>query len=230
MRLDQWLSKALFISRSDAKKLIKYEAVTEVNGTVLRNPSTRINESQTLLVDDEEVSLAKAAYWLLHKPANTVCSHDDDGYPSVLKLLPQHPDKLHFAGRLDADSTGLVLVSSDGQWTHRVSHPKHHHAKVYLVDLADELSAQAIEELEQGVLLRGEDKPTLPSKIELLSSKQCKITITEGKYHQVKRMFAAVGNKVIGLHRLAIGSIHLGDLTSGEYRELSPEEVQYFYD
>lgn len=232
MRLDQWLSKALGISRADAKRTIKHQHLTDADGKLLDKPNFHIDENQHLLLNDELICLPKTAYWLLHKPQNTVCSHDDDGYPSVLRLLPHSHEKLIFAGRLDADTTGLLLVSNDGQWCHRVSHPKHEHKKTYRVELAETLSEQNIKQLEQGVLLHGEDKVTLPSQIEKLDDTLYRITITEGKYHQVKRMFAAVGNKVLALHREAIGSLVLNSdtLAEGEYRALSQQEIDYFYE
>lgn len=232
MRLDQWISKALNLSRADAKRVIKHEEVLDEHGKLLNKANIHVDEQQILSVNGEPTHLPQTAYYLLHKPQGYVCSHDDDGYPSVLRLLPSSHDKLHFAGRLDADTTGLLLISSDGQWCHRVSHPKHDHKKTYKVSLAEPLSPFAIEQLEQGVLLRNEEKPTLPSQIEILDETQYRITISEGKYHQVKRMFAAVGNKVVELHREAVAHISLDSsaLALGEYRALSQEEVDRFYE
>lgn len=232
MRLDQWISKALNLSRADAKRVIKHQEVLDEQGNLLNKANIHVDEQQVLSVNGDPVRLPQAAYWLLHKPKDYVCSHDDDGYPTVLRLLPSGHDKLHFAGRLDADTTGLLLISSDGQWCHRVSHPKHDHKKTYRVGLAEPLNAEAIAQLERGVLLRNEEKPTLPSQVEMLSETQCRITISEGKYHQVKRMFAAVGNRVVNLHREAVAHITLDNsaLALGEYRALSQEEIDRFYE
>lgn len=232
MRLDQWLSKVLNISRNDAKKVIKQQEIKNEQGDYLNKANCSVDEQQTLWLDGEALRLPQTAYYLLYKPQGYVCSHHDDGYPSVLRLLPNHHEKLHFAGRLDADTTGLLLVSSDGQWCHRVSHPKHKHPKTYLVNLAEPLSPAAVKQLEQGVLLHNEEKPTLPSRVEVINEKQCRLSINEGKYHQVKRMLAAVGNKVTALHREAVAHINLDNptLALGQYRTLSQEEVERFYE
>ena len=138
---------------------------------------------------------------------------------------------LHIAGRLDADTTGLVLVTDDGRWSHNIISPKKNCPKVYRVDLRNvitlEKSAELIERFKCGLQLQGEDQLTLPAVLEILSEKQVLLTITEGKYHQVKRMFAAVGNKVVGLHRQQIGDINL-DVGLGEWRYLSDGEVSSF--
>ncbi|MGL6146861.1 MAG: pseudouridine synthase, partial [Plesiomonas sp.] len=135
--------------------------------------------------------------------------------------------KLHPAGRLDIDTTGLVLLTDDGQWSHRITSPRHHCEKTYLVTLADPVDASAIALFAEGVQLRSEPDLTRPAVLELLGSHQARLTITEGKYHQVKRMFAAIGNKVTALHRECVGGIALdSNLAEGEYRRLTDDEVQ----
>lgn len=227
MRLDQRLSQALMISRSDAKRLIRSGQVT-IDGAICTKAATQVNDEQAVFYQDTPAPVVKEQYFILHKPAGYVCSHVDDGYPTALSLIEQSAKKLHFAGRLDADTTGLVLLSSDGQWCHRVSSPNSEKQKHYHVTLAEPLSTQHIEELEQGVLLRGETQPTAPCKIELIEDFQCNIALSEGKYHQVRRMFAAIGNHVTALHRFQIGQIQLAALLEGQYRPLSQEEIDQF--
>lgn len=231
MRIDQFLSQALTISRSDAKKHIRASQV-RINGDVCKNASTQLSEKCNVTFNDSTVFLEAPCYYALHKPAGYVCSHHDDGHLSALRLLPRNQQKLHFAGRLDADTTGLVLISSEGAWIHQVSSPQQQKEKHYLVDLAQPLSEEALNTLSQGIVLRGETKPTLPCTIERTDIKQCIIILQEGRYHQVKRMFAAIGNHVQALHRSQIGSIKLNSppLAEGHYRPLSLDEYMSFYD
>jgi len=135
-------------------------------------------------------------------------------------------DTLHIAGRLDIDTTGLVLITDDGQWSHRITSPKHQHEKTYLIDLDTPITENQIRILTEGVQLKDEKKRSLPAKIEVITELQIKMTITEGKYHQVKRMMAAVGNHVVKLHRQQIGNIELdADLKPGEWRKLTEGEI-----
>lgn len=229
MRLDQFVSQALGVSRSDAKRLIKNKHI-RIDDHVCRDAAQHVVATQTVYCDEQTLSLQGEYYYVLHKPQDYVCSHEDDGYPSALRLLPDHSVKLHFAGRLDAKTTGLVLLSSDGQWCHRVTSPNSKKQKCYRVTLADPLTDDAIATLEKGVLLHSETKPTEPCCIARLSENSCEIAISEGKYHQVRRMFAAVGNHVIGLHRYRIGTIDIDQmcLPEGEYRRLHADEVSEF--
>ena len=137
--------------------------------------------------------------------------------------------KLQVVGRLDLDTTGLVLITDDGQWSHRITSPRHECAKTYRVWLADPIAPGTAELFAEVVLLRSEKEKTRPAQLEILGECEARLTIHEGKYHQVKRMFAAVGNKVIGLHREQIGALALDEaLEPGEYRELSAAEVALF--
>ncbi|HSO99859.1 MAG TPA: pseudouridine synthase [Thioalkalivibrio sp.] len=164
---------------------------------------------------------------MLHKPAGVISATTDSQRPTALDLLPSGMRQgLQIAGRLDADTTGLLLLTTDGQWSHRVTSPRLDCPKTYRVSLSDPISADAVLELEQGVLLRGESTPTRPAGVQKLDDQTIDLTISEGRYHQVKRMLAAVGNHVTGLHRWRIGKVVLGpELAAGEYRELTPKEV-----
>nr|WP_275661380.1 16S rRNA pseudouridine(516) synthase RsuA [Shewanella sp. Isolate7] len=209
-----------------AKKALHRGEVT-VDGQVIKDGSFKLNDSQKVCLDGEPISLIGPRFIMLHKPVDTLCSTVDEAYPSVLNLLElPHKEDLHIAGRLDADTTGLVLITSDGQWSHRVTSPKRECGKTYLVQLANPLKEEWVEQFATGLALRNEDGLTKPAELELLGSHEARLTITEGKYHQVKRMFAAVGNKVVGLHRESIGEIVLDDsLAEGEWRYLTEGEI-----
>lgn len=160
-----------------------------------------------------------------------LCSHEDGFNHTAFVLLDEvKMENLHFAGRLDVDTTGLVLITDDGKWSHRITSPKHKCEKTYRVWLADPVQQEYVDQFKQGIELRNEKEPTLPAQLEIIDEKEVLLTIHEGKYHQVKRMFAALGNKVEGLHRERIGDIYLDeDLEPGEYRYLTQEEIDSVY-
>jgi 16S rRNA pseudouridine516 synthase len=231
MRIDKFICKSTELTRSEAKKLLKMGEV-RVNDEIIKNAATQVHENNNVTVNGESLTARSSRYIMMHKPVDTICSNVDEVYPSLLHYI--EVDKafdLHIAGRLDADTTGLVLVTDDGRWSHNIISPKKHCPKVYRVNLRNEItvekSAELIERFKCGLQLQGEDQLTLPAVLEILSEKQVLLTITEGKYHQVKRMFAAVGNKVVGLHRQQIGDINL-DVELGEWRYLSDDEVNSF--
>ena len=226
MRLDKFLATCTELSRADAKKALHGNRV-KIDGVVVKDGGVKVNASMAVSYDDQPLTLSGPRYIMLHKPADTLCSTIDEHYVSVLSLLDiERRGELHIAGRLDADTTGLVLVTDDGQWSHAITSPKKRCAKVYRVTLAEPLSAEAKTALETGVMLNGEDKPTLPAEVEMLAPTQMLLTICEGKYHQVKRMVAAVGNKVVALHRQQIGSVILDPtLAEGEWRFLTQAEI-----
>lgn len=232
MRIDQLISHVSALSRKEVKLAVRNKRVT-VNGLVCTNSATKISSDDSVVFNNEVVAWPKDYYFMLNKPAGYCCSHNDDGHPSALRLLPITTAKLHFAGRLDADTTGLVLVSTDGQWCHRVTSPKQQSIKCkqkyYNVELITPLDTEHIKTLEKGIMLHGEDKLTLPSHITPVSNTSYNIAITEGRYHQVKRMFAAVNNRVQSLHRYQIADIILDhDLAMGAYRSLTQDEIDQF--
>ena len=175
------------------------------------------------------------AYVLLHKPAGTECSHKPSVWPSIYSLLPaplrNRPAKtglqgVQAVGRLDQDTTGMLLLSDDGQFIHRMSSPKHHVPKVYELTTADALDERAVAKLLEGVVLHDDPKPVRAAACSLTGDHQMQLTLTEGKYHQVKRMLAAVGHLVVGLHRSQIGDMTMpADLAPGQWRWLSAEDV-----
>jgi len=228
MRLDKFICKSTELNRTGASEAIQNHRV-KIDNKVFTNGAVQVHASNTVSLDDSELRLRPFRYLLMHKPANTLCSNIDENYPSIFNYIDiDNKSELHIVGRLDADTTGLVLITDDGNWTFKIIKPEARCDKVYRVQLRDEISNEALSKLENGVLLQGAEKPTLPAKIELIGSKEALLTITEGRFHQVKRMFRAVGNRVTGLHREKIGQISL-DVDLGQWRYLSEDEVASFY-
>ncbi|MEE8059829.1 MAG: 16S rRNA pseudouridine(516) synthase RsuA [Pseudomonadales bacterium] len=226
MRLDKYLATVTDLSRADAKKLLKASRVT-VAEKVITDPRTHVLATAAVALDGELLRKATARYFMLHKPEGYVSATKDREHLTVLDLLDEdNLEQLHIAGRLDIDTTGLVLITDDGGWSHRVTSPHNDCNKTYLLETADPISSAAIKKIEQGIHLDNEKRPTLPATIELIDEHCARLTICEGRYHQVKRMLAAVGNKVDKLHRERIGEIVLDeDLMPGEYRSLTEDEV-----
>jgi len=229
MRLDKFVCDCTGLTRSQAGKLIRQGEVS-VNGVLCKQPAQQLKETDQVMLDGEPLELTGPRYIMLHKPAGYVCSTDDPDHNTVFTLLDEPAlDKLHTVGRLDLDTTGLLLITDDGQWSHKISSPRHHCAKTYRAWLADPVEPTAIAMFAEGVMLRGETQPTKPAQLQIISPTECLLTIHEGRYHQVKRMFAALGNKVLRLHREQVGSLTLDvDLAEGEYRFLHPDEVAAF--
>lgn len=227
MRLDQYIASSTELSRKDARRAIIGKR-TRVNGQLCRSISASVDTNDTVLLDGEPVSLPRELYLMMHKPDGVISATTDSSQSTVLDLLPlEWGHRLHIAGRLDKDTTGLLLLTTDGQWSHKITSPRHVCAKTYRVTLSEPLTAQARSALEQGLLLKGESKPTQPATVVMRSETEIELTIHEGRYHQVKRMLAAVGNHVSALHRQRIGDIELDStLAPGQFRELSPEEVR----
>ena len=230
MRLDKFIAEQTGLTRSQAAKALK-SGVVSVNEEIEKSGARKVSAEDTIRYEGELLEwLEGGQYFMLYKPQGYVCSHDDGEYPTVFQFF-DYPlmNKLHTAGRLDVDTTGLVLLTDDGQWSHRITSPKHHCEKTYLVTLADPVEAFYAQQLAEGILLRGEKEPCLPAKMEILDDYNVNLTISEGRYHQVKRIFAALGNKVEALHRWRIGDIVLDEsLEEGEYRGLSDEEIGSF--
>lgn len=196
-----------------------------------KSGAAKISQEDEIYYEDQKLEwVEEGQYFMLYKPQGYICSHDDGEYPTVFQFF-DYPlmTKLHTAGRLDVDTTGLVLLTDDGKWSHRITSPKHHCEKTYLVTLADPVEDFYAQRLAEGILLRGEKEPTLPAQLEILDDYNVNLTISEGRYHQVKRMFAALGNKVEALHRWRIGDVVLDErLEEGEFRSLTSEEIASF--
>lgn len=226
MRLDKYICDCTGLTRNQAGKLIRQRAIT-VNGNVAKQAAMKLSAADEVQLDGESIRPIGLRYLVMNKPAGYVCGLDDPHHPAVFSLLDEPAaEKIHSVGRLDVDTTGLLLLTDDGQWSHRISSPRHHIAKTYRVWTADSISADAVTQFEQGVVLRDEPSPTKPAQLELVVSHEALLTIHEGRYHQVKRMFAALGNRVEQLHRERIGGLQLPpDLDLGEYRPLSADEL-----
>ena len=226
MRLDKLIATSTYFSRAQAKGIIRGGKIT-VNGKTVKSGALKLADDDVVEYMGVPIKKPEPQFIMFNKPAGVVCAKIDEDHETVFdKLFLPRMDTLHIAGRLDIDTTGLVLITDDGQWSHRITSPKHQHEKTYLIDLDSEITENQIRILTEGVQLKDEKKRSLPAKIEVITDLQIKMTITEGKYHQVKRMMAAVGNHVVKLHRQQIGNIELdADLKPGEWRKLTEDEI-----
>jgi|TARA_R110002050_G_scaffold75010_1_gene160842 16S rRNA pseudouridine516 synthase len=227
VRLDKFICESTELTRSLAKRALHRGDVT-CDGVVVKNSGFKVLPQMAVHLDGTLISVIGERYIMLNKPVDTICSTIDEEYPSVLSLIDiEKMDTLHIAGRLDVDTTGLVLITSDGQWSHKITSPKKDCGKRYWVELAEPIDDSLIQVFADGVELRNEDGLTKPALLDIIDSTHVRLTISEGKYHQVKRMFAAVGNRVVNLHREAVGAIELNaDLAAGEWRFLTDAEVK----
>ncbi|MEQ9886440.1 16S rRNA pseudouridine(516) synthase RsuA [Pectobacterium zantedeschiae] len=227
MRLDKFLSQQLAISRSLVARELRAQRVT-VDGEVVKSGAFKLSPEHNVEFDGNPLEQQSGPrYFMLNKPQGYVCSTDDPDHPTILYFMDVPvAHKLHAAGRLDIDTTGLVLLTDDGQWSHRITSPKHECEKTYLVTLELPLAEDTAEQFTAGVQLHNEKNLTKPATLEKITDHVVRLTISEGRYHQVKRMFAAVGNRVVELHRERIGDICLdSELEPGEFRALSAEEI-----
>ncbi|QDE32295.1 16S rRNA pseudouridine(516) synthase RsuA [Shewanella polaris] len=227
MRLDKFICESTELTRSLAKKALHRGDVT-CDGVVVKDSGFKVLPQMAVHLEGTLISVIGERYIMMNKPVDTICSTIDEEYPSVLSLIDiEKINTLHIAGRLDADTTGLVLITSDGQWSHKITSPKKDCGKRYLVELANPIDDSLIQVFANGIELRNEDGLTKPALLDIIDPTHVRLTISEGKYHQVKRMFAAVGNHVINLHREAVGSIELdSDLALGEWRLLTDAEAK----
>ena len=222
MRLNAYLARAGVASRRRADELIKAGRVV-VNGEP-GQLNTFVGAKDTVEVDGRAVALQRLAYLLLHKPTGVVTTaRDPRGRPTVVELVPAKP-RVVPVGRLDADTTGALLLTNDGELAHRLAHPRYEVEKVYEAEVDGRPGRGALQSLRQGIEL--EDGRTAPAQAELLGPTLVRLSIHEGRKHQVKRMLEAVGHPVRRLHRSAYGGLSLAGLAAGEWRELSPEEVE----
>ena len=227
IRLDKFLCEMEMGTRSQVKDLIKKGMVT-VDGEVIKKAEYKFDESKAkVYVKEKEVAYQKFYYYMLHKPAGVVSATVDNHDRTVMELLKDAPGKDLFpVGRLDKDTEGLLLITNDGELSHNLLSPKKHVDKTYLVETKESITEKMMQELEKGVDI-GEDKPTMPAKVNLVEEKKLELTIREGKFHQVKRMLQAVENEVVYLKRLSMGSLVLDDkLGLGEFRCLTNQEIE----
>jgi 16S rRNA pseudouridine516 synthase len=226
-RLDRWVSQTTELSRKEAGILIRRGEI-RINDEVVKKAAAQIPDGAEVFWGEELLDIAPPIYLMMHKPAGLVCANRDGLYSTVIDLLPPEWSRdVHIVGRLDLDTTGLLLMTDDGDWSHRVSSPRRAVGKVYEVGLADPLVPSAEKAFAEGIKLDGEEKLTRPAVLQRKDDQQVTVTLFEGRYHQLKRMFAALGNKVEALHRSQIGQLHLdNNLKPGAWRELTPDEIE----
>ncbi|MGB0867617.1 MAG: pseudouridine synthase [Granulosicoccaceae bacterium] len=226
MRLDKYLAHASGASRKQVKQWIKSGRVS-LQGRPCRDAGAIVPGGADVTVDGDSLRLQGKRYIMLNKPAGSVSTAEHADERSVFGLLPAAVRRgLHVVGRLDVDTTGLLLLTDDGAWSHRITAPSSHCLKQYRVQLADPIEQSACDRLLEGVMLHDEKQPLRARALSVCHPTQVDITLGEGRYHQVKRMFAAVDNHVVGLHRLQIGELRLdSSLAEGEWRHLSEVEV-----
>ncbi|MBR3312231.1 MAG: rRNA pseudouridine synthase [Solobacterium sp.] len=228
IRLDKALANIGYGSRNEMKRLIKSGRV-RVNGEVITNPTVHIQEeTDELMIDDKPVTYQKYFYFMLNKPAGVI-SATEGRDTTVIDLIDENIKGLFPCGRLDKDTEGLLMISNDGELTHQLLSPRNHIEKEYYVEHSIPLSDYDVEMLENGIS-SGADN-FRPAKYEKVSDHACRLVITEGKYHEIKRMFLAMGNQVTYLKRLRMKTLILDPaLKPGEYRPLKPEEIKALQD
>lgn len=225
-RLDKLLTQSGLYSRSEARELIRSGRVS-VDGETLRRPEVKAAEDAAVFVDGEEVNCSLCRYFMLNKPAGVLSATDDRSQPTVLDLLPREIRALGLfpVGRLDKDTTGLLLLTNDGGFAHRVISPKHGVVKTYLAVTASPVDAEDVRAFREGITL-ADGTRCLSAVLEPLDGCRCRVLVSEGKYHQVKRMLAACGKPCTALERTAVGALELDpELPRGGWRELRQFET-----
>jgi len=225
VRLDKLLSSLGYCSRKEVASLLRDGIITHIDNFPLK-PDTKVSHDE-IHFNDEPLDPPQGMVILMHKPTGYVCSHDDGGGRLVYDLLPERwrrrDPKISTVGRLDKETSGLLLLTDDGALLHRLTSPKHKVPKVYEATLDRPLKGDEGEIFASGTLiLNGEKTPCLPAKLEIIDGTRVMLEIVEGRYHQVRRMFAAVGNHVTALHRCSFGNLTLGNLKPGEYQVIDP--------
>ncbi len=226
MRLDKFLCDTAGLTRTEAKNAVKKGQIA-VNGQVQKAADFKVKENtDTVTFQGKPLSYAAFHYYMLHKPAGVITATEDKKENTVMDILREEKVKNLFpVGRLDKDTEGLLLITDDGELAHNLLSPKKHVDKEYLVKVRNSISEEDCRKLSEGVDI-GDEKPTAPAKVERVAEKEILLTIREGRFHQVKRMLQAVGNEVLYLKRLSMGSLRLPeDLEKGAYRPLSEEEI-----
>lgn len=232
IRLDKFLADSRVGTRSEVKKMIKDHMVT-VNGIPAKDAGQKISpDEDDIRVSGEKIDYSEYQYLMFHKPAGCVTAHTDNLHKTVMDFIPENLHKeLSPVGRLDLDTEGFLLITDDGMLAHNLLAPGKHVPKTYFAKICGVVTEKEIQLFAEGISI-GDDKPTEPAKLEILSSdrthgrSEILLTITEGRFHQVKRMFRAVGMEVTYLKRISMGALVLDDdLSPGEWRFLTPEEV-----
>lgn len=230
MRLNKYIADAGICSRRKADELIENGNV-KVNGATMKEMGYQVEDGDVVQVNGKKIeTVGKKVYVAVNKPLGYITSMDDDkGRATVAELVADIPERLFPVGRLDYNTTGLLIMTNDGQLTYTLTHPKHEVYKTYVAKVAGVLSDTRVAKLRKGVDIGG--FVTSPAKVKVIKQLPrhavVEISIREGKNRQVRKMFAAVGNKVMELQRTSIGEIKLGRLMEGHYRKLNREEIEY---
>lgn len=233
IRLDKYLADMGCGTRQEVKKLIRSGQVS-VNGAVVKKPETKVEQTvQEVCLNGEKVGYESFEYYMLNKPAGVISATEDRSCQTVVDLIQEKKRKDLFpVGRLDKDTEGLLLITNDGELAHRLLSPKKHVDKCYFARVSGKVTEDDVRSFENGVNIGSLEQPeiTMPGKLEIITSdeiSQIHLTIQEGKFHQVKRMFRAVGKEVIYLKRLRMGTLVSDEnLSIGEYRPLTKEELE----
>ena len=227
MRLDRFLYHHTDYGRKEIRRLLASGRV-QVEGDVEKDTQRDISDFTQVHLDGKLLREDTACYIMLNKPAGYLSATTDPEHPTVMELIDV-PQTLHIAGRLDRATTGLLILTNDGKWSRALTEPKENVPKVYVVEVEKPITEETSAQFSAGIYFAYEDLTTAPADLEILSDRKVKLTIYEGRYHQVKRMFHAVGNRVTSLHRESMGGIFLdSELQPGEYRELTEEEIHSF--
>ena len=231
MRLVRLIANLGYGSRREIAMMFREGRITDAQGEVLYADDTRIHAD--IRFDGEPLDPPQGLCLMLNKPAGVTCSTKDSGR-LVYDLLPERfalrNPKLSTVGRLDRETSGLLLLTDDGGLLHRIISPKSQVAKIYEAELAEDLRGDEVGTFASGrLMLESEQTPLLPAELEILAPRRARLTLHEGRYHQARRMFAAVGNHVLRLHRAAVGGLTLGSLELGEWRVIEPAERQRLF-
>ncbi|MBB1487738.1 pseudouridine synthase [Oceanospirillum sediminis] len=226
-RLDRFISQHSRFNRKDIRLLLAQQRIL-IDGVAASSINQVVDGFNRIELDGQVLADTQPLYIMLNKPVDVVTAVKDDEHQTVMDLIDHpHRDSLHHAGRLDLNTSGLLLLTNDGRFSRLLTHPDYHICKRYLVTLADPVTDEYTRVFQQGIYFAYEDTITRPAELEILSPYQCIMTLTEGRYHQVKRMFGYFRNRVTALHRLSMGSLALDSkLLPGQWRELTANELK----
>lgn len=224
IRLDKFISSQTKLSRSDAVKAVYHHKV-QVNGRTASDPAMKVDISlDEILLSGEKLTYEQYVYYVLNKPAGVISATEDKEHKTVIDLLPKDIP-LFPVGRLDIDTEGLIVLTNDGKFAHDLTSPKHHVDKTYFAKLDGNVTDEMVKAFAEGFDY-GEEKPSLPGKLEAIDESSAYVTIHEGKFHQVKRMFKTFDREVLYLQRVGFGKLRLDEtLKAGEYKKISKDDI-----
>lgn len=231
VRLDKYLADMGIAARKELKAIIRSGRVT-VDGAIVTSPDEKLNaDTCRVALDGEELIYSSSHYYMLYKPCGVVTATEDKRQGTVLELLTPELRRMGLfpVGRLDKDTSGLLLLTDDGEFAHRVISPKSGIKKLYYAEVEGALSLDDVQAFAEGIVLR-DGTHCLPARLEIISERECTVEVMEGKYHQVRRMLASRGATVTRLKRLSIGALELDpDMREGDFRELDQSEIALVY-